>query len=426
MEPRDLKVSDGVLNFSSRQNISTQQSFNAPVVVELRVRFKLNDDPRLGFFTLASPDTLPHAFFKGIGGNKVRSSANATGGTFSGPELSDVESFHTYKIYRTANRINFSRDGQPAGEAPFSYSDSQPLTILSANTNDPIFIDWVSIYRDNTITFTGLSSGQRVEMLDRGGNVKASAIVPSGETSVRIDAMGTSFPLNGTFKVYSSTGALLKTENVDFIFGGDSFNVAGVGTYTLEIKEGLNLISSPIEGGIPLSRIEQDCGTLREIGVPGSVQAKAWSWDAAARQWQNPTVVNPGKGTWISSTRQCFVTVSGTPFKGEISLSSGLNLISSNGDINRIDHTCGGKFRDIGVPEGPQKKTWSWNASTRSWYHPHELSPPNLDPRNGAWVSVTEACAFANDCSIQDSTSCPSGKTQCADMLAPTGKIWCR
>lgn len=90
--------------------------------------------------------------------------------------------------------------------------------------------DDVKVWKSNIITMTNLQEGQRVELYDSADNLKASDIIGEGETNATLDVSTLTFPFEGYFKIYSTTGTVLHTTLIyEDIWGGD--------IYSLEVEE---------------------------------------------------------------------------------------------------------------------------------------------------------------------------------------------
>jgi hypothetical protein len=89
------------------------------------------------------------------------------------------------------------------------------------------YIDYVKIYRADTIAVNGLKQGQKIELYDVNHRLIASDVVEAGESKAILDICNLAFPFSGYFKIYTSDGItiLYRTQIYEDIWGGDEYAI---------------------------------------------------------------------------------------------------------------------------------------------------------------------------------------------------------
>jgi hypothetical protein len=95
---------------------------------------------------------------------------------------------------------------------------------ICCSASNTWYMDNIKVFKSYQITVNNLQQGQRVEIYDSTGSLKASGTVAVGNTSLVLDVSSLSFPFSGYFKVYNSSGILLLiSQTYNDIWGGDTY-----------------------------------------------------------------------------------------------------------------------------------------------------------------------------------------------------------
>ena len=147
---------------------------------------------------------------------------------------------------------------------------------------------------------------------------------------------------------------------------------------TIYIYKGWNIISSPFEESLTLSKIAQQCDLTTYKG-----EIWAWAYDPE-NGWIQPTGVKKDEGVYILSEENCTVTLTGTPaIFSSRTLKRGWNLISAEKSFEEIKGDCQ-------MPSG--YKIWALNPQTQQWFNP--ATTEKLDQSKGYWVAVDKDCTL--------------------------------
>jgi len=158
-----------------------------------------------------------------------------------------------------------------------------------------------------------------------------------------------------------------------------------IGDYVLPLSRGWNLISSPLEQPLTLSKIEEFCPLETYEGY------KMWAYDPV-NNWTHPTEVNPNEGVYVYAKEDCTVVLEGKKanFTSK-ELKKGWNIISiGDRSLEEVKGDCkiAGKV---------------WELKDGGWIL-HGINEV-LNGSKGYWVRVEE------DCTLGESSAAPSQPT---------------
>ncbi len=151
-------------------------------------------------------------------------------------------------------------------------------------------------------------------------------------------------------------------------------------TTKLSLSKGWNIISSPINQSLTISKIKETCSIGSYKGY------KTWVFDASKQSWTNPSEINPSDGSYIWSNSNCEVKVEGEKQNfTKKELKKDWNLISvGNNSLDDIIGDC-------------KIKGDVWELDKGDWIYP--AMNENLDSGKGYWVKVESNCTLKNKAS---------------------------
>lgn len=147
---------------------------------------------------------------------------------------------------------------------------------------------------------------------------------------------------------------------------------------TVSLFKGWNIISSPIETPLSLSKIEESCSLTTYEGH------KIYAFDPVDQEWTYPSQITNSEGVYVLAENDCTIPVSGnSAVLGSKSLTNGWNLISAETSLDKVKGDC--KF--ISEPV-----IWERDAKNKKWVHPGLTD--NLNQGKGYWVAVDNNCTL--------------------------------
>jgi len=138
----------------------------------------------------------------------------------------------------------------------------------------------------------------------------------------------------------------------------------------LELKAGWNLISSPVEDGIPSEKFSAQC----------KIKSGPWIWDAGLGNYVQTKNLQPYVGTWVKVEKDCSVSFFDTKIKTmkDLLLKKSWNLISGIGQLS--------DFGGCAIKSGP----WEYNTSKKNY-----VKTDVFNPDKGYWIKVKSDCVLA-------------------------------
>ncbi|MBI4168054.1 MAG: hypothetical protein HY515_03795 [Candidatus Aenigmarchaeota archaeon] len=195
-----------------------------------------------------------------------------------------------------------------------------------------------------------------------------------------------------------------------FVFAAPPPTIQQGGTIT--IKQGWNMISSPIVEGvyqksIPYTQLLSKCDKLDKYGGH-----YLWSWNATLQKWFNPVTLAPYQGAWIYSNGVCDISTADIGYSTEIlnpfplTMKNGWNMISFDGKFTDYAGTCAGKFQPIQTQGSSSALIVRLNPVTQVWE-----GAETLDSARSYWILVNGDCQLQKKGTITTTTGVPATTT---------------
>ena len=162
-------------------------------------------------------------------------------------------------------------------------------------------------------------------------------------------------------------------------------SLPGVGTVTLELDPGWNLLSLPVlppRPAVPSVFEAAACAASRSTARPRSGQGAlcagpVWGWSGTA--YETRAEVYPGSGVWVYAQAGAVLRLTGlTPASPRAVLRPGWNLVGPGGEI-----ALQAGASDWGV------SCWGWNCREQRYGLVERMFPGN-----GYWVHTAAACTL--------------------------------
>ncbi len=138
----------------------------------------------------------------------------------------------------------------------------------------------------------------------------------------------------------------------------------------ISLSPGWNMVSWPASGSLSFSTISSHCAN-----------SVIWGWSRSANSYYKPESMVPGQGYWIGVDQPCRLPVTGSPWRGSVSLvGAGWHMVGAPAGGIGIDRITG----DCQV-----SSIWGWSPSAREY-----VRPTRLEEGQGYWFRTAGSCTL--------------------------------
>ena len=334
-------------------------------------------------FTVATRMNTPPtvALAAGTAANPITGTAVALG-VLGADDGGEAALTYTWAVTDTPSAaVSFSENGTNVAKnttAIFSKPGIYNFEVTIKDAGNLTVTSSLSVTVEQAVTSISVTSAPTVAIVDLNGTQRftASATDQFGDlmnpqpiftwSATGAGTMNGAVP--GEFLTGTAAGAAVIMAASGTVSGTAAVRVASVTEFPLQLVQGWNLLSLPIEPVTP---------NVTDVFPAGTLCGCAWEWDANNKHYSPLEQVHPFTGYWVYAPKTKQILVRGAKATSpQVNLAKGWNLVGPEADS---------------APALPETYFWGWKTGSNGRFF---VEQHLLQAGSGYWIYIPQAMTW--------------------------------